>query len=136
MTTVSTFRLNLLRAAYLFVFVGLALMIWPRLLNPPQDVEHMRGVVWSLLGAVGLLAALGIRYPLQMLPVLLFELVWKTIWLIVIGIPLWTADALTSATASTWNDNVFGVVFCLVVIPWGYVYANYVKKPGDRWRNG
>jgi hypothetical protein len=81
-----------------------------------------------------LLAALGIRYPLQMLPVLLFELVWKTIWLIIIGFPLRSADAFTAATASTWNDNIAGIVICLVVIPWGYVYANYVKKPGDRWR--
>ncbi len=135
MNDVSIFRLYLLRAAYVLVTVGLALMIWPRLINPPQDIEHMRGVVWSLLGAVGLLAAIGIRYPLQMLPVLIFELVWKTIWLIVIGLPLRAADAFTPATAQTWNDNVFGVILCLVVIPWGYVFTNYVRKPGDRWRN-
>ena len=42
------------------------------LLTQTPDVEHMRGVVWALLGAVGLLAVLGIRYPLQMLPLLLF----------------------------------------------------------------
>lgn len=134
MNQVSIFRLYLLRAAYAFMFVGLAFMIWPHLLAPPRDLEHMRGVVWSLLGAVGLLAALGIRYPLQMLPVLIFELVWKTIWLGIIGIPLRSAGAFTAATAQTWNDNIVGVVVCLVVIPWGYVYRNYVKKPGDAWR--
>ena len=70
------------------------------------------------------------------LKLMMFELVWKTIWLVVIGMPLRSANALTAATVSTWNDNLFGIVLCLVVIPWGYVYANYVKKPGDRWRNG
>lgn len=130
------FRLYLLRAAYAFVFVGLALMIWPLLLNPPENLEHMRGVVWSLLGAVGLLAAFGIRYPLQMLPVLLFELVWKTIWLVIIGLPLWRTGAFTAATAQTWNDNIAGLVICLVVIPWPYVYANYIRKSGDPWRKG
>ncbi|MCR4338840.1 MAG: hypothetical protein NUW01_03020 [Gemmatimonadaceae bacterium] len=90
--------------------------------------------MWSLLGAVGLLAALRIRYPLQMLPVLIFELVWKTIWLVVIGVPLWTAHEFTPATSQTWNDTLVGIVLCLVVIPWGYVYANYAKMPGDRWR--
>jgi hypothetical protein len=39
----------------------------------------MRGVVRSVLAAVSLLAVLGIRYPLKMLPLLFFELVWKTI---------------------------------------------------------
>jgi hypothetical protein len=29
---------------------------------------------------------------------------------------------------------VGGVVVDLLVIPWAYVLANYVKKPGDSWR--
>ena len=127
MNDVSKFRLYLLRAAYLLVTVGLAVMIWPRLINPPANVEHMRGVVWALLGAVGLLAAVGIRYPLQMLPVLLLELVWKVIWIVAIGLPLWTSQSFTPGTAQTWNDCVFGVVLCLIVIPWPYVYRNYVR---------
>ena len=68
-------------------------MIWPGLLNPPEDLEHMRGVVWSLLAGVSLLALIGIRYPLQMLPVLLFELVWKSVWLLAIGLPLWSISS-------------------------------------------
>ena len=27
------------------------------------------------------------------------------------------------------------IVLCLIVIPWPYVLANYVKRPGDRWRS-
>jgi hypothetical protein len=26
-----------------------------------------------------------------------------------------------------------GVALDLIVIPWGYVLAHYVRKPGDRW---
>src|SRR5688572_1978184 len=130
---VSLFRLYLLRAAYLLIVVGLGLMIWPKLLNPPQNVEHMRGVVWALLGTVGVLAAFGLRYPLRMLPVLLFELVWKTTWLVAIGLPHWMNNTFTAATASTWNDNVFGIALCLVVIPWRYVWTHYVKQAGDPW---
>jgi hypothetical protein len=134
MNHVSTFRLYLLRAAYLLIAVGLGLMIWPLLINAQNDVEHMRGVVWSLLGAVGLLAAVGIRYPLQMLPVLLFELVWKTIWIIAIGIQLRSAGALTAGTQETWRDCVVSIVLFLVVIPWPYVWANYVVRPSDQWK--
>ena len=135
MVEVSTFRLHLLRVAYLILAVGLGILIWPTLAQPPAGVEHMRGVVRALLAAVGLLALVGIRYPLRMLPLLLFELTWKTIWLLAIGVPLWTADAFTPGTRETWRDCLVGVALCLAVIPWGYVLATYVRAPGDRWRS-
>ena len=94
MQEVSTFRLYLLRAAYLLIAVGLIVMIWPLMLQKSANVEHMRGVVWCILAAVSLLALLGIRYPLRMLPLLLFELIWKTIWLLAIGLPRWSTGQL------------------------------------------
>jgi hypothetical protein len=130
---VSLVRLYLLRATYLLIAVGLALMIWPLLINKTPNVEHMRGVVWSLLGAVGVLAAIGIRYPLQMLPVLLFEFLWKSIWLVAIGLPLRSAGTFTPGTQSTWNDCLISIPIFLVAIPWGYVFDNYVRRPSDRW---
>jgi hypothetical protein len=133
---VSTLRLNILRAAYLLVAVGLAVMIWPLIIDPPRDLQHMRGVVWSVLTAVSLLAIVGIRHPLRMLPLLFFELTWKLVWLVAIGLPLWTGDRFEAATRGTWNDNLFGVALCLLVIPWRYVWETYVRAPGDRWRSG
>ena len=134
MSEVSTFRLYVLRATYLLIAAGLAIMIWPLLLDTRADLEHMRGVVRALLGAVGLLAVLGLRYPLQMLPLLFFELTWKVIWILAIGVPLWRADALTAGTSQTWVDTVAGVVVCLIAIPWPYVWRNYVRRPGEPWR--
>jgi len=29
---------------------------------------------------------------------------------------------------------LIAVVLDIVVIPWSYVFAHYMKKPGDRWR--
>ena len=34
----------------------------------------------------------------------------------------------------TYQNHGYGAVVDLIVIPWPYVIANYVKKPGDRWR--
>jgi hypothetical protein len=73
---VSLFRLYLLRAMYLVLVVGLGAMIVPEILSHELT---SRGVIPSLLGAVWLLAFLGLLHPLEMLPLLLFELAWKTI---------------------------------------------------------
>ncbi len=131
---VSTFRLYLLRATYLLLVVGLAFMVWPGVINHTKAWPLMQSVVSCLLAGVSVLAALGIRYPLKMLPVLLFELVWKSIWLIAVALPLWRADQLDPRTMETVKDCLWGIVILPIVIPWPYIWANYLKKPGDRWK--
>jgi hypothetical protein len=134
MKEVSTFRLYLLRATYLLIVVGLGLMIWPLFLHPGGNVEHMKSVVRSVLLAVSLLALLGIRYPLRMLPLLFFEVTWKTIWVLAFGLPLWLGHRLDADTAETMKACVMGLVIFPLAIPWRYVYEYYVKSKGDRWR--
>ena len=73
------FRLYVLRAMYVFMFVGLAIVKWPTILKPPPGLSNSGSVVGSVLGAISLLALLGIRYPLKMLPLLFFEFLWKFI---------------------------------------------------------
>ena len=132
MTDVSTFRLYLMRAGYLLMAVGLALTIWPQIINHPTPWPIWYGVGCSLLGAMSILAVWGLRYPLQMLPVFLFELVWKSIWLIAVGLPLWSAGQMNAENLETAQNCLVGVIF-IFVVPWRYVLANYVLKHGDRW---
>lgn len=131
----STFRLYLLRATYLFVAVGLGTIIWPRLLQPAgAPPEQMKGVVRAVLGAVSLLALLGIRYPVRMLPLLFFEFTWKAIWVLAIGLPQWRAGVMAPATRETWRDCLLGLVVFALAIPWGFAVRRYLLAPGDRWR--
>ena len=87
MSEVSTFRLYLLRAMYVFTVVGLAIEKLPALLHP-ATLSPGDSVILSVLGATALLAVVGIRYPLKMLPLLFFEFVWKAIWILAFGLPL------------------------------------------------
>jgi len=73
---VSLVRLYVLRATYLLMVVGLGATIMPEILGHTLTA---RGVIPSLLGALWTLAFLGLRYPLQMLPLLMFEFAWKAI---------------------------------------------------------
>lgn len=133
MNEVSILRLYLLRATYLFIVVGAGTMIWPLLLDSPETAEHFRGVTWCLLSTVALLALLGIRYPLKMLPLIFFELIWKATWVIAIGLPLRSAGQLEGAFSETWFANVIGLIIFPLVIPWGYVARSYFREPGNRW---
>ena len=47
-----------------------------------------------MLAAFSLLCIVGLRYPLQMLPVLLWEVTWKTLWLVLMPLPQWMAGRL------------------------------------------
>lgn len=133
MTEISVLRLYLLRSGYLLIAVGLGSQIWPEILHPTRNWELMQGVVLSMLGAMSALSVLGLRYPLKMLPLLFFELAWKSIWLLTVALPHWSADKLDAATTETAIACLMAVVFP-IVIPWRYVIENYVTREGDAWR--
>jgi hypothetical protein len=134
MSEVSTFRLYVLRTGYLLIVVGLVAMIWPGIVSHGDNVPHMNTAVRSLLGGVSVLALIGLRHPLKMLPVLLFELVWKVIWVLAFGLPLWSKQLLIGDFAQTMYECLFGIVVVLIIVPWPYVFHHYVKAPGERWR--
>jgi hypothetical protein len=86
-----------------------------------------------MLAAFSLLCALGVRYPLQMIPVLLWEAIWKTLWLGIVPLPQWLAGHVDESLKS----SIFAcslVVLVYVAVPWRYVFVRYVKARGDRWR--
>jgi hypothetical protein len=128
---VSRLRLHVLRATYLLLVVGLGATIVPEVFN---HGPMTRGVIPSLLGAVWLLAFIGLRYPLQMLPLLMFELAWKATWLIAFGLPQWSSGQLPPTFADDFQAIAAGVVLMPIVIPWGYVCRHYFKQGADRWR--
>lgn len=134
MYEVSTFRLYLLRATYLLIVVGLGFVIWPGIIHHSYAWALRYGDTSSLLAGVSAMAVLGIRYPLKMLPLLLFELTWKSIWLIAIALPLWQTHQINPETWESIKACGMGVVLMPIVIPWHYVLANFVRQPGDRWK--
>jgi len=127
---VSLARLYLLRAMYLVLVIGGGIAFLPQLFGHEPTA---RGVIPSMLAAMWLLACFGLRYPLQMLPILLFELAWKTIWLIDYGLPQWMAGVNTPQFKEDFKAIALGPVIFMLIIPWGYVIRHYLKKPGARW---
>src|SRR5215469_4951456 len=130
---VSLFRLYTLRAAYLIMAAGLGVFVWPGVIHHTSEFALAHGVQSALLAGLGATAALGLRYPVQMLPVLLFEFIWKAIYLIAFALPLWSAHQINQAAAED-IKAVLMVVVLVPLVPWRYVFARYVLKRGDRWK--
>lgn len=133
MKPISVLRLNMLRALYLLVVVGLGLTVWPQVADPGRHWSLMGGVVQCMLAAFSALAILGLRYPLQMLPLLLWEITWKVIWLSVVAWPLWSAGKIDAATAEVAATCLLIAIFPFL-IPWDYVLARYLKQRAEPWR--
>jgi hypothetical protein len=127
----STFRLYLMRFLYLLNFVLLGLDVWPAIFNHAGPWDPVKGVAFSFWAALSVLSGLGLRYPLKMLPLLLLQLVYKSIWLLAVGLPMWSTVRSTDLTKAM----LIGIPLDLMAIPWAYVLANYVTQPGDRWRS-
>ena len=115
---VALWRLYLLRGAYLLVAIGMGSQIWPLVFHHRHWGDIMHSVAVCMLAAVTALCLVGVRYPLRMLPLLLVELFWKSLWLAMMALPIWMAGG--SLDPETWDTAfacLWGVIF-VVAIPW------------------
>lgn len=91
------------------------------------------GTVLCLLVGTSILALIGLRYPQRMLPILLFEVTWKLLWLGIIALPLWLDHQLEGATR-TQAATILWVGIIIAVIPWRHVLTTYLLTRGEPWR--
>lgn len=134
---VSLLQLYLLRAGYLLLVVGLGTSVWPPMLQHQPwtlTLSPFQGVGNSMLAAMPILALLGIRYPLKMLPLLFFEISWKAIWLAMVAVTLWLSHSPIDPNVSQTITACLMVVIYPIIMPWRYVFATFALQPGDRWR--
>ncbi|MEA3066035.1 MAG: hypothetical protein QOJ27_2492 [Sphingomonadales bacterium] len=134
MAEVSLLRLYVMRAFYLLILLGVGSMALPSLIAADVPLRPLEGVAFSFWGALALLAGVGLRYPLRMVPLLVVQLVYKALWLLAVALPLWRAGApFDDETARFTRAMAIGVGLDLIVVPWRYVFAYYARTPGDRW---
>ena len=127
---VSLVRLYVLRAMFLVFVVGGFISHPQWLLDPPAA----RGMTHGMTAGLWAMSFFGLRYPLQMLPIFLFEFVWKTIWLFAFGLPQWMAGRVDPQLSEDLLLIGGGPILFGLIIPWGYVWRHYVREPAERWR--
>ena len=122
---IARWRVHALRAGYALLVFGLGLTVWPAVIRHATPLSMYSGVVRCMLGALSLLAVAGLFRPLKMLPLLLFEVAWKAIWLVSVAWPLYAAARLDADYRETIGECVLAVVF-VALIPWRYVWVFYL----------
>jgi hypothetical protein len=128
------YRLYLLRVAYLMIGAWQGSRTWPAILHHAQPWDFWHGTAMSFFGALTLLSLLGVRYPVRMMPLLMFECSWKLIWVLAAWLPPYLRHTLDPDTADSFTGIALGVLIVPLFLPWGYIWKNYVTAPGDRWR--
>lgn len=125
---VSRLRLHCLRAMYLLIVVGFGTFLLPDIVSPSHALAPLEAVTNYMLLAFWLLCAAGLFYPLQMLPVLLWEIIWKTVWVLAVALPQWRSGQMERFTEAnlSWIPLL---LLCYAAVPWGYVFQRYVRRP-------
>src|SRR6516165_6506266 len=84
---VSLLRLYVMRGMYLINCVLVGSGVCYEFIHREKPWDQMVGVAFSFFAALSVLSALGIRYPLAMLPLLFVQLFYKTFWLFMVYLP-------------------------------------------------
>jgi hypothetical protein len=82
-----------------------------------------------MLTAISLLGFLGLRYPVKLLLVLLFESAWKLLWLSLVALPKAMNGSLDVGGADTLVSCSL-VVVILAVTPWRCLWQRYGRATG------
>jgi hypothetical protein len=130
---VATWRINAIRIIFLLMAVVMGSVVWRQLLFESADWSWERGLAKSMLAALALMSLLGVRYPLQMLPLMLYEMAWKTVWILAIALRAWLADKWNADIEELFFDCI-GIVIAYFIVPWRYIWARYFAQPMEPLR--
>lgn len=86
------------------------------------------GVTISFWAAFSLLNFFGIRFPLKFIPILLLQLLYKSAWIVGTYLPARNAGALNEDLDSFLWVCVAGITLNLLIIPWKYVFNEFLKN--------
>jgi hypothetical protein len=122
-------RWGWLKFMYLYAVLGagshgLGIIFAPRAMQviydlPPQDPITF-GIVGSVFLAFALLSILGLRSPLKFVPVLLLQLLYKSLWFIVVALPHSLTGKFPTYIALVFATYIIGD---LIAIPFSHVFA-------------
>jgi hypothetical protein len=128
-------NIYLLRLLFLLVVVFVATDSWSSILKHEGQWDHVRAAAVCMWAAYSVLSIFGLINPLKWLPIVMFEIFYKVIWLVIVAYPLWSTNQLAGSPAEGMAHAFVWVILPIVAMPWTYAFKNYVLKPSDSTRH-
>ncbi len=119
-------NIYLLRLLFTLMFLFLTYDAWTHILNHTGPWDNANAAAWCMWGSCSVISFIGILRPLRMLPIVLFEIVYKTAWLFVVAYPLWMKNELIGSPAEGMTRVFMWVVFPIVAMPWRYFFRTHI----------
>lgn len=120
-----------LRVLYFLMFAFVGLESWGSIINHQGPWDHVRAVAFCVWAAYSTLSFFGMINPLRWLPIVIFMIFYKSLWVIVVAYPLWRTGALAGSSAEEMAHVFVWAPVIAIFVPWAYVFRNYVR-PGGR----
>lgn len=127
---VPKYKLYLMRFLFVITFLFLGKDAWTELFTHEGIWNHVEGVAWSFWAAYSTLMILGLRRPLKMIPLLLLQFLYKSVWLIAVAFPLYRINQFDDAKSLT-IIFIVGIILDLLIIPWRYVFKKYFSMQSN-----
>jgi hypothetical protein len=119
-------NIYLLRLIYFLMAAFVATDAWRTIMTHQGPWDHVRAVVYCVWASYATLSLLGLIHPLKMLPLVIFMIGYKLLWLLVVAYPLWRSNALAGSPAEQMAKVFIWIPVPIVAVPWKYVFQNYV----------
>lgn len=121
-------NIYLLRLFYFLIAAFVGYEAWSTLLTHEGAWNHTVALTWCFFAGYSTLSILGLFKPLRLLPIMLLVLLYKSLWLIVVAVPLWRAGTMAGNPAEEMAGVFMWIPVLFVVVPWGYVWRTYVRS--------
>lgn len=119
-------NIYLLRVLYLLMPLGAGSEAWIKLATHEGPWDHTKAVAWCVWAAYPTLSIFGLIKPLRWLPIVIFMIFYKTVWLFVVAYPLWRVGTLAGSPPEEMAGVFIAAPFIALIVPWKYVAQNYV----------
>lgn len=121
-------RINIyvMRLYFALMFVFVATESWHIIFTHEGPWEPTKAVARCVWAAYSTLAVLGVFHTLRMLPIMLFMVFYKGLWLLVVAYPLWIAGTLKGSPVEEMTYVYSGIIIPIIFMPWKYVFEKYI----------
>lgn len=115
-------NIYLLRVLYFLMFIGVGIETWQTIINHEGPWDHTKAVAFCVWAAYPTLSIFGIINPLKWLPIVIFMIFYKTLWVFAVAYPLWRANLLAGSPANEMAQVFVWAPVIALIVPWIYVF--------------